>query len=41
MKKTAIKLSILLLALVVTTPIEASGSFKLGGSLIDSTDSLH
>jgi len=40
MKKTAIKLSILLLALVVTTPIEASGSFKLGGSLIDSTDSV-
>ena len=39
MKKTAIKLSILLLVLL-QHPIEASEPFKLGGLLIDSTDSV-
>tara|TARA_B100002019_G_C21273917_1_gene604029 strand:- start:578 stop:1231 length:654 start_codon:yes stop_codon:yes gene_type:complete len=40
MKKTAIKVLIFLLAVGFTTSIEASGSFKLGGSLVESTDSL-
>ena len=40
MKKTTIKVLIFLLAVGFTTSIEASGSFKLGGSLVESTDSL-
>ncbi len=40
MKKTAIKLLVFLLAVGFTKPIEASGSFKFGGSLIESTDSV-
>ena len=40
MKKTTIKVLIFLLEVGFTTSIEASGSFKLGGSLVESTDSL-
>jgi putative salt-induced outer membrane protein YdiY len=40
MKKTTIKVLLFLFAVGFTTSIEASGSFKLGGSLVESTDSL-